>query len=50
MTSGSSTPSPSGLEKLKHCPLCGEHEEVISNMVNEKVDVVTDDEMKLKIE
>lgn len=50
MISASSRPSPSILKKLKRGPLCGEHEEVISNMVNEKVDIVTYDEIELEIE
>jgi hypothetical protein len=47
MASGSSKPSPSGLEKRKCNPLCDEEEGATGAMVNE-VDIYTDDKTDLE--
>jgi hypothetical protein len=49
MVSCSSKPGPSGFKKRKYNPLCDEDEEGISVMVNEELNIDSDDEMDLKI-
>jgi hypothetical protein len=43
-------PWPSGLKKRIYNPLCDVYEESISDMLNEELDIDSDDEMDLEIE
>jgi hypothetical protein len=45
----SSKPGPSGFKKWKHNPLCDADEEYVSDMLNEELDIDSDDEMELEI-
>jgi hypothetical protein len=48
--SRSSKPSPSCFKKRKYNPLCDADDESISDMLIEKLDIDSDDEMDLEIE
>lgn len=43
MTSHSNKPGPSRFKKQKYNPLCDEDEEAISDMVNEEIDIDSDE-------
>jgi hypothetical protein len=49
MASQSSKTGPSGFENRKYNPLCGVDEEAISDMVNEELDIDSDDKTDLEI-
>lgn len=50
MTSHSNKPGPSRFKKQKYNPLCDEDEEAISDMVNEEIDIDSDEQMDLAVE